>query len=58
MKEIWRIIEWKVMENLFVSFGDIYEGDFKDDKMEGYGKCICTNKNIYKGIFKIEIFIL
>jgi hypothetical protein len=37
------------MENIFF----LLEGDFKDDKMKGYGKFICTNGNIYK--MKISI---
>ena len=32
--------------------GDVFEGDFKDDKMEGKGKYTYTDGGVYEGDFK------
>jgi hypothetical protein len=36
--------------------GDIYEGDFKNDKMEGQGRFIFDNGNTFEGRFKNDKF--
>jgi len=32
--------------------GDVYEGNFMDDKMHGYGKMTCADGEMYGGKWK------
>ena len=36
--------------------GDIYEGEFLEDKANGYGNCVHVNGVIYKGYWKEDMY--
>jgi hypothetical protein len=48
MKEIGRIIIWRVEGDLFI----LNEGDWKDNNKEGRGKYVYANGAAYEGDFK------